>query len=375
MMTNSVDRLIYLICIVTCLAAGILLLYVKISPYPQARQYQKSRRYLAAAFFVIAGGKMMTLCFGGIGRPMSDCFSFLHLLAFSLLATLFTFALIALFYTPFITRRRIHRILWPIAILSLLYLGCIVCYGDLPLYSNMEFFEHLASPAVFIRALLLALNLYLLFYYTGLFIRALHHHRLHIKNYYADAGHHQLPRVELLYYTSLCIGVTVLFCQQYSNKIFNLVLILLSTLFCLVFAFYYINHPFVFQDIQTADTPQKNKPGAMADLKTAWEKEFAREPFYLKPELNIFDLAERLQVSPETLSQYICQTYGIRFCDWVNRKRIDEACLLMQKYPERPLARIAESCGYTDPHTFRSQFKRIIGKSPSSWQREQNTTL
>ena len=57
---------------------------------------------------------------------------------------------------------------------------------------------------------------------------------------------------------------------------------------------------------------------------------------------------------------------GLTPSDWISRRRIKEACLLLET-TDQPTNAVARSCGFTSPQYFNAVFKRRTGTTPTEW--------
>lgn len=92
---------------------------------------------------------------------------------------------------------------------------------------------------------------------------------------------------------------------------------------------------------------------------------------FADPTLTLARLAKRLGVTPNELSQAINQTAGLRFNDFINQTRIEEAKLLLAS-PARAgqtIIDIAYEVGFNSKSTFNAAFVKATGSTPSDYRR------
>jgi len=112
------------------------------------------------------------------------------------------------------------------------------------------------------------------------------------------------------------------------------------------------------------EEPSKNKGRIVwADLKNT----ILTEKYYLKPEVNIEEMARYLKIGRTSLSRFINNEEGLNFNAWINMLRIEESKLFLVKYPDYTLIEISEMVGYSESSNFSRQFKQLTSKSPSVW--------
>lgn len=87
-------------------------------------------------------------------------------------------------------------------------------------------------------------------------------------------------------------------------------------------------------------------------------------------ELDLAGLAEAFNFNYSYLSTYFNQRIPEGFSGYLNKVRIEKACHLLKKN-ELTIAQISDEVGYSEQSYFCRVFKRITGKSPSAWKRQQ----
>lgn len=88
---------------------------------------------------------------------------------------------------------------------------------------------------------------------------------------------------------------------------------------------------------------------------------------YMK-KITLTEIAKELQYSVPYLSNKFKSDFGIGFCDYLEKLRIDEACRLLSN-TNRTVGDISESVGYIDTDFFYSVFKKLTGKTPGQFRR------
>jgi AraC-like DNA-binding protein len=95
------------------------------------------------------------------------------------------------------------------------------------------------------------------------------------------------------------------------------------------------------------------------------------EKLFKNSELTLADLANRLKVHPNYLSQVINEKEGVNFYDYVNALRI-EAFKQLATLPESKqytLLSLAYDCGFNSKSSFNRYFKKVTDLSPSEFMR------
>lgn len=102
-----------------------------------------------------------------------------------------------------------------------------------------------------------------------------------------------------------------------------------------------------------------------ATLRTLMEK----ESLHRKSDLSIGDLASRLGIHPNYLSQIINEKEGKNFYDFVNTYRIEEfkQLVAVPKNRQKTLLALAFDCGFNSKSSFNRYFKKATGQTPSEF--------
>lgn len=116
--------------------------------------------------------------------------------------------------------------------------------------------------------------------------------------------------------------------------------------------------------LQTAD--DSRYPAVEARLSELMQ----RDAIYREPALTIGQLAKRSGYPEYLVSEVINRRLGVAFWDYVNRQRVDAACVhLSDPSDARTVLDIAYDCGFTSKSTFNAAFKRELGETPSAYRR------
>lgn len=106
-----------------------------------------------------------------------------------------------------------------------------------------------------------------------------------------------------------------------------------------------------------------------AKLKLQLKQLITNEKFYCEPNLTMSDLAGRLDVHPNYLSQYLNEELEMTFYDYINHLRIDEFKRIAL-YPENDaysLLSLAHDCGFSSKSSFNRNFKKITNQTPTQY--------
>ena len=93
------------------------------------------------------------------------------------------------------------------------------------------------------------------------------------------------------------------------------------------------------------------------------------ERLFLKPDLSLVSLCERVGTNRTYASKAIKDAKGCNFSDYVNRYRLEYALKLLKRTPKDNIIiqNIAIQCGFGSIQTFYRYFKMLYGITPSQW--------
>jgi AraC-like DNA-binding protein len=102
-----------------------------------------------------------------------------------------------------------------------------------------------------------------------------------------------------------------------------------------------------------------------------------QEKLYKDPELNLNELAQRLNVNPNTLSQVINSIENKNFFDYINEQRIAEflAIVVLPENSRFTLLSLAFEIGFNSKTSFNRNFKSTTGQTPTAYLKEQKIQL
>jgi AraC-like DNA-binding protein len=113
------------------------------------------------------------------------------------------------------------------------------------------------------------------------------------------------------------------------------------------------------------------KDGEKEKLIQRLTKSMENEKPYLNENLTLKELAEKLETTPNNLSQIINEKFSKNFYEFINGYRINEVKSLLSnpKYSHYSMLGIAFECGFNSKSTFNSVFKQFTGKTPSEFKK------
>ena len=94
---------------------------------------------------------------------------------------------------------------------------------------------------------------------------------------------------------------------------------------------------------------------------------FEREKPYLKPNVKILDIAERLKTNTSYLSRIINSHFKKNFSQFINWYRVRESMDIFVKNNSIDIATMAYKSGFKSLTTFNTSFTRYTGMTPGEW--------
>ena len=96
------------------------------------------------------------------------------------------------------------------------------------------------------------------------------------------------------------------------------------------------------------------------------------EQLYKKPTLKLKEVASKMDISNHKLSQLLNDNIGKSFSSYINQYRVEKAMQLLKKNDLFTLEAIGYEAGFVSKSGFYATFKRITGKTPSSFRNQQD---
>lgn len=216
--------------------------------------------------------------------------------------------------------------------------------------------------------------------YTLLSLRTFHIHRLRIQDRFSSTEKINLSWLRYLILGSSIIWLVVIFAEDQ--------LIYSSIVGYMLFIGYFgIKQVGIFTNqanleseadrgVEASPSTEKPKyekstltPSQTASIHQELCRLMGKEKLFTDPELSLAQLAERLDVHPNILSQVINTTEQRNFFDYVNGFRVEEfkRLALDPKNQNAKLLSLAFDCGFNSKTSFNRNFKKATGLSPSEY--------
>ncbi len=110
-------------------------------------------------------------------------------------------------------------------------------------------------------------------------------------------------------------------------------------------------------------------PAASQSLLKAIERKMTAEQVHLEPDISLEKLAAAVQASKHHVSQAINEQTGLRFFDYINQLRIEEAKLMLKNedFANMHIIEVAYAVGFANKASFNAAFKKSTGMTPTAF--------
>ena len=115
---------------------------------------------------------------------------------------------------------------------------------------------------------------------------------------------------------------------------------------------------------------KKIEPEEAQQLNQKLNELMESERLYKDANLKLSDVAQKLNVLPHYLSQFINDNLEKNFTNFLNEFRIEEAKNLIQRDSHLKLESIGYECGFNSKSTFYSAFKKVTGTTPARFKED-----
>ena len=204
-----------------------------------------------------------------------------------------------------------------------------------------------------------------------------------IANVYADTEGRDTTAVKHLLIafviTSLCSTVANALGRHYFAQSDWMLFAVLTPFAVMLFALSYIGftrdfsfEQFVEDSQDYSEQPTEETP-AIEESKTGKciDQVLIDQQLYLTPNFKIGDLAKATGICRTYISNYINQTKGMSFSDYINSLRVEHAKTLLSHDIETiKIISIATQSGFSSEQSFYRNFFKFTGMKPLEWARE-----
>jgi len=114
-----------------------------------------------------------------------------------------------------------------------------------------------------------------------------------------------------------------------------------------------------------------------AEIQNKLHQAIETEKIYLQNGLTISELSKHTEIPTYLLTIYLNQNLGTTFSEFINQKRVEECCRLIENgtYKHLTLEGLGISCGFNNRNSFISSFKKYKGKTPSEFTKSNGKAL
>jgi AraC-like DNA-binding protein len=128
-----------------------------------------------------------------------------------------------------------------------------------------------------------------------------------------------------------------------------------------------ISHPKSLQTLSTVGVfPASGRDSDQTDRRIDRVVRWIHE--HLSHNLTIEDAAAKVHVSPAAFSRFFRRSLGKTFTEYVNDLRCTEAAIQLRK-TDKPVATVAQECGFTTLSHFNRQFLLRHGQTPRHYRK------
>lgn len=100
------------------------------------------------------------------------------------------------------------------------------------------------------------------------------------------------------------------------------------------------------------------------------EKLMNEKQIFKNPNLKLQNLADEMNLSSHQVSQFLNDTVGKNFTQFINEYRIEEACKVLESNTLLSIEGIGDEVGFNSKSTFFTTFKKIKGMTPATYQQQ-----
>lgn len=125
----------------------------------------------------------------------------------------------------------------------------------------------------------------------------------------------------------------------------------------------------VTASVQKEKASTKLSPEEAGGYKSALQGIMENEQAYLSPELNLRELAARIDLHPNKLSWLLNETLGQNFNEYINTWRLNafQQKAVLPEFSHYTILGLAYDCGFNSKSVFNDFFKKSTGQTPSAW--------
>ncbi len=361
-MTLQTLQILSLILIVVCTIMALVFIAIPLPNHEGLREYKNSLKILALSFITVA------FCTAAME---TDFFSSVFIATSYTQLILFTLSLIVLINPKKIKIRYVLKSSTPLIFFVLINI-VLNYYLQTPEIANWQDLKlNITHPTIVIRALFLLSYIAQLIYSILLFKNEFSHFNVKLNNFFTDDFKPRLKWIKISFYSSVSIGVVVIFATLLPSLTFNILFEIGTILFYVGFGLLFIQYPRFYPKIKSILSEQIHPVKSNNSITWSMAKEsIIAHQLHIKQGVTIEDVAKHLKTSRNSISALINREAGVNFNSWINELRINDAKQIMCEDPSLPIAQISEMVGFSEPSNFSKQFKLVTQHSPKQWRQK-----
>jgi AraC-like DNA-binding protein len=361
-MTLQTLQILSLILIVVCTIMALVFIAIPLPNHEGLREYKNSLKILALSFITVA------FCTAAME---TDFFSSVFIATSYTQLILFTLSLIVLINPKKIKIRYVLKSSTPLIFFVLINI-VLNYYLQTPEIANWQDLKlNITHPTIVFRALFLLSYIAQLIYSILLFKNEFSHFNVKLNNFFTDDFKPRLKWIKISFYSSVLIGVVVIFATLLPSLTFNILFEIGTILFYVGFGLLFIQYPRFYPKIKSILSEQIHPVKSNNSITWSMAKEsIIAHQLHIKQGVTIEDVAKHLKTSRNSISALINREAGVNFNSWINELRINDAKQIMCEDPSLPIAQISEMVGFSEPSNFSKQFKLVTQHSPKQWRQK-----
>ena len=361
-MTLQTLQILSLILIVVCTIMALVFIAIPLPNHEGLREYKNSLKILALSFITVA------FCTAAME---TDFFSSVFIATSYTQLILFTLSLIVLINPKKIKIRYVLKSSTPLIFFVLINI-VLNYYLQTPEIANWQDLKlNITHPTIVFRALFLLSYIAQLIYSILLFKNEFSHFNVKLDNFFTDDFKPRLKWIKISFYSSVSIGVVVIFATLLPSLTFNILFEIGTILFYVGFGLLFIQYPRFYPKIKSILSEQIHPVKSNNSITWSMAKEsIIAHQLHIKQGVTIEDVAKHLKTSRNSISALINREAGVNFNSWINELRINDAKQIMCEDPSLPIAQISEMVGFSEPSNFSKQFKLVTQHSPKQWRQK-----
>jgi hypothetical protein len=291
---------------------GLCFLFLLIPGKPSLNNYRTARYMMACAYLFFGIINILEYCTRSAGDNTRLTQTVTLIIAVSQ-AFLFTFTLITLINTRFLSRRRMTSELIPlVALIAGIFTAYFTCSDS---WFGRWFYLFILCYAL------------LMIRFIRLFTQNYRRYLTQMDNYFSEQESRRLRWVYFSFFAALSIGIMALLSALFMSEVGALLFSVALIGFYCYFGIRFINYAFLFQYIETAmkqeeiQLNEKNTRASFADIEQRIA-EWKSNKLFTEEGITIERLARLLKTNRTYLSTYINCCENKTFRNWINELRI-----------------------------------------------------